>query len=426
MVPGGRHRVVLLSSLLVAIAAASVILIQKNRVLGFTEAKPLITKPQLAEALTPFRNFDGFPNEVDLQVGEKREKVILQYSFDPELQHVMTQTVEKYQPDYGAFVAIDARTGRILSMVSFSNQGDVDDNLVLRASFPSASTFKVVTAAAAITENKFTADSLISFNGSKHTLYKGNVLHFKANRWTRQITLRQAFAESVNSVFAKLGEHVGAPQLKAYAERFGFNRKIASDMPIDTGHANIQGDDWNLAEVASGFTKETRMSPLQGALIASTVVNDGVMMEPFVIQSVHKSDGTMIYQATPASMGSVIAPNTAKELRELGMQTVRGGTGRKSFRGFFRESEFEDVEVGGKTGSLTGDDPKGKYDWFVGWANGPKGRIAVAALTIHKKYWKVKSSYLARVAFEKFFSNEKVPAAERAVSSRSGRKRRRH
>jgi cell division protein FtsI/penicillin-binding protein 2 len=273
----------------------------------------------------------------------------------------------------------------------------------LRASFPSASVFKVVTAAAAISEEKLSADTVIPVNGRYHTLYRSQVLKDKVTPWTRYVTLRDAFARSVNSAFGKLGvRSVGAEKLREYAERFGFNQIITSDVPIEIGRALISDDPWDVAEAASGYTRDNTMSPLHGALIAAAVANDGMMMEPFVVQSAHKEDGSTVYSATPREIKRVVDPSAAAEIRELMRQTVASGTSRSSFRGFFK-GQFSDLNVGGKTGSLTGMDPPGKYDWFVGFAEGGNTRLAVAAMTVHKKYWRVKSSYLARRAIERYF-----------------------
>ena len=146
----------------------------------------------------------------------------------------------------------------------------MDENLALRATFPSASVFKVVTAAAAISERKMNAGSIVSFNGRAHTLYKRNIFGDATNRWTTHMTLKDAFAHSVNAVFGKLGVFiVGPTELKSYAEKFGFNRKLPSDLPVQQGKAEITEDPWEIAEAASGFTKHNTMSPLQGALIAA-------------------------------------------------------------------------------------------------------------------------------------------------------------
>jgi len=79
------------------------------------------------------------------------------------------------------------------------------------------------------------------------------------------------------------------------------------------------------------------------------------------------------------------------------------GTSQKSFRDLLRKKKLKEVEMGGKTGHLTGLSPKGNYDWFVGYATDGKKKIALAALTINEDTWRVKASYVARQFFEKYF-----------------------
>jgi cell division protein FtsI/penicillin-binding protein 2 len=88
-------------------------------------------------------------------------------------------------------------------------------------------------------------------------------------------------------------------------------------------------------------------------------------------------------------------------------ETVVKGTGRKSFKGFFRGS-YKELDVGGKTGSLTDKTLNGKVDWFVGFAQLHGKKIAISVVTMHKKYWTVKSSYLARKTFETAFAAKAV------------------
>lgn len=99
--------------------------------------------------------------------------------------------------------------------------------------------------------------------------------------------------------------------------------------------------------------------------------------------------------------------------------TVRLGTSRKSFAGLTRRAKQVGIELGGKTGSLTGSDPPGKYDWFVGYAKGPSKSIAFAVLTIHKTHWTVKSSYLARRAVFEYFGEELSPKRKKKNGKRS-------
>lgn len=367
--------------------------------------EPILTKDKLADGLQDSGLIYQLPQEITLDAPQP-QKVTLEYSFDPELQRNVEELFKDFRPDHGAFVAMDASSGRILAMVSYSDRAKTArelGNLALRATFPSASVFKVVTAAAAIAEKNYLPNTVIPFNGQNHTLYRRNIFHTGSNKYTRYMTLRQAFAQSVNTVFGKIGAFtIGAEGLREYANRFGFNREIASDLPVQPGRAFIPEDTLGLAEAASGFTRENKMSPVQGAMIAAAVVNDGLMMEPYAIQLAKTQDGKAIYQAEPQEAERAIDAKTANEIRELMRETVHSGTSKKSFRGFFK-GDFVGLDVGGKTGSLTGDDPPGKYDWFVGYAQGGQEKIAIATLSIHGKYWRVKSAYLARKAIELYF-----------------------
>lgn len=379
-----------------------------------------LSKEVLAQALADPASLSHFPTELefplDPTVGNEPVRNIIEYAFDSRLQDSMETLFHAYKPDYGAFVALDARTGQVLSMVSYTHRKEKRGNLALRASFPSASVFKVVTAAAAIERKNISGDSVIPFNGANHTLYKSNVLKDKVTRWTRYTTLKAAFAKSINTVFGKIGAfYIGPSDLRTYAERFGFNRRIAADVPVEEGKASIPQDPWGRAESASGYTRENTMSPLQGALMAAAVVNDGVMMEPYLVESVSTKEGKEVYRAEPKMLTQAVDPRTAAEMRELMRETVMRGTSRGSFRGFFKK-DLASVDVGGKTGSLTGTDPRGKYDWFVGYADNGARKIAYAALTINERYWTVKSSYLARKAIETLFKNSTVAAnGKRAI-----------
>lgn len=378
-------------------------------------SRRLINKDLISQAIGKQAVKEVYPTEIALELDGKPTSVIVQYSFDPSLQEAMDGWFKSYKPDYGAFVAIDAKTGRVLSMVSYSHKNEALGNLTLKATFPSASVFKVVTAAAAISEKKFSAHTLLPVNGSYHTLYKRNVFQSKDNKWTRYLTLKEAFARSVNSVFGKIGAfNVGAEELGDYASRFGFNRTIHSDVPIEQGRAMFTQDSWQLAEAASGYTKDNTMSPLQGALIAATIANDGASIDPYVVESMHTLDGTEVYHASPTNKQTAIDVRTARELKELMRETVARGTSKGSFRRFFKGS-LSDLDVGGKTGTLTGENPSGKYDWFVGYADLAGQTVAFAALTVNQKYWTVKSAYLARLAIENIFKRDTLDLARATI-----------
>ncbi len=386
------------------------------------DLKPEIRKDDIAAALAEKSMVGTLPKDLTLDLKGRQYPVSVEYATNPALTDEMMKMFTQYKPDYGAFVALDATTGRILTLISYS-PGDklMDQNLALRATFPSASVFKVVTAAAAIAERKMNAGSIVSFNGRAHTLYKRNIFDETTNRWTTHMTLKDAFAHSVNAVFGKLGVFiVGPTELKSYAEKFGFNHKLPSDIPVQEGRAEITEDPWEIAEAASGFTKHNTMSPLQGALIAAAIANEGRLMEPYVVSTLKNPAGETVFIGGPRLSNVVIDAQAAAEMKILMRETVSSGTGRGSFRGFKR-GEYGDIDVGGKTGSLTGTDPAGRYDWFVGYGTSGEHRLAVASLIISKEYWKVKSSVLARRAIELFFRDKlgtRTISEDRRIASR--------
>lgn len=386
---------------------------------NFIVHNPMLEKSQVSKIVGDFVLSNQFPTNMKIAwEGMSDLPVTVNYTLDEDLQEASQKLFKSYKPDYGAMVVMDATTGEILSMESFvkdSNQTKEGfGNLALRASFPAASVFKVITAAAVIDRHQVSPEMMIPYSGGSHTLYKRNVFDEKPNRWTRFISMKEAFARSINTVFAKLGIHYLEPQeLADYARRFKFNEEIPSDIPVPISHLSVpQNIDWEMAEVASGFNKVSTMSPLQGALIAATVANDGVMMTPHLIKSIHKQNGEALYITQPQVDTVVMEPNSAEKLRILMSETVHSGTSRKMFRDLVRSRQYRDMEFGGKTGSLTGTNPAGKVDWFVGYARSGQRRLAVAAITIHKQFWTVKSAYLARKMIEAYFvSRDKVVSA---------------
>lgn len=370
----------------------------------------LISKDDVSLSVGSEITNNRFPTQSQFAVGAIPVLGRVSYSFEAAEQAYMEKLLSQYRPDYGVFVAMDARTGRIITMASRTQGNAGAENLALKATFPAASIFKVVTAGAVLDTEKVSPNTQIAFNGASHTLYRRNVVDTKENKWTRRMTIREAFGSSVNTIFGKLGLFYAGPEtLRAYAERFHFNHPIRADFSVQTGYSRFTADDpWSVVAAASGFTLDNTMSPVQGAMIASAVANDGVMMEPYLVSSVTNDQGEPLYQASPKRASIVVGPETARQLRELFGQTVAKGTSRKSFRGALKKRSFETVEFGGKTGSLTGLNPRGKCDWFIGYARFGEQRIAVAALTVNEKQWRVKSSMLAQLFLTDYVKNHHV------------------
>lgn len=365
-----------------------------------------------------------FPSELRFAGEEASYLARAKYTIVPEMQERMEKLFEAYRPDYGAFVAMDPETGKILSLVSFIKDEDSKlGNLALRGTFPAASIFKVVTATAALDSGKLNSDSVIAFNGGDHTLYRRNVTSFTKNRWSRLVSVKKAFAKSINTVFGMVGiQHVGELGMEEYADRFLFNKEIPGDLPVQAGAFEMGQDAFSIAEVASGYNRGVRMSPLQAALIASAVANDGVIAEPHVVDGLLKWDGTsasdldgdVLYRPKPKVASRVMRPETAYELRKLMRETISAGTAVGSFSGIRHKIRSDVFEIGGKTGSLRGLDPVGNTDWFVGYALAEGSRVAVAALTVNIEKWRIKSSRIARHFMEGYYqAPKKVRARSR-------------
>jgi penicillin-binding protein A len=376
-----------------------------------------ISREAIAAAIEPSLNEDNeLPDELEIKTPRKIYTLAPKYTIDEVVQDRMLKLFKSYRPDYGAFVALDPVSGRILALVSYTRNASTLGNLALKASFPSASTFKIVTAAAALDQHKADADTVISFNGGYHTLYRRNLTQNTENRWTRHMTLREAFAKSINTVFGKLGWYLDPLQLDGYARKFLFNQKIDTDVPVESGtFLSPSKDQFAVAEAASGFNRVALMSPLQGALMASAAANDGVIMKPYIVDSLLSSEGELVYHAQAKQADVALSPEAAEALRNLMHETVWSGTSRGAFRTLWRIKELAGLEIGGKTGSLQGTIPKGKCDWFVGYALSPERKVAVAALTVNETNWRVKSSYLARYFIENYF---RAPRPSRTLARR--------
>jgi len=357
---------------------------------------PFWTKEKISEALKDDFAKSIYPNTLSLN--RSNEKYSITYTFDAELDVLADHLLKSYKPNFAGIAVMEADTGRVLLLKNYTKEADDngDKNLAIQPLFPAASIFKVITAAAAIDQLQVSPSTIIPYNGSNHTLYRKNVEATQFNRWTRYTSVKKAFASSINSVFGKLGLfYVGPQTLGEYALRFGFNALIPSDLPHESGKVVIEDSNkWGLVETASGFTQESTLSPLHGALIAGAIVNNGKLMEPFVVEKVSDPENKTLYHASHKVFKQVVSPQAADDMQILMKETVQRGTSRKSFYEVFRRN-LSQVDMGGKTGSLDSDYFKGRTDWFIGYLNTADKRYSIGVVTVHRKYWTVKSSYVA-------------------------------
>jgi peptidoglycan glycosyltransferase len=360
---------------------------------------------EISKAIGEVVRSNKFPDKLEMQWDGRSIQAQVKTTIDSEMQKEADKLLKSYKPDYAAIFMMDAVSGKVLAMSSFQRDDPGASNWNLKSNFPAASVFKVVTATAAMDKAGVSPQHKINFNGGNYTLYRKNVMSDKVNKWTRAITLKEAFARSINTAFGRLSlETLHPVDINDYANRFMFNQEIPADFPIDMGVAYVPPErGFELTEVASGFNKTNRMSPVQGAMIAAAVANQGKMVIPYLVENIKDQEGQSVYQAEVLDNGHIMTAESAQKVRELMEETVTAGTSRKSFRNLVRNKKFKTIEMGGKTGHLTAENPRGRVDWFVGYAMDDTNRIAIAAVSINKEKWTVKSAELGKNMFKKYF-----------------------
>lgn len=344
---------------------------------------------------------------VETEIDGTDTKLKVKYTLDNNLQQYGDQIFKRYKPDYGALFMFDTKTGRVLALSSFEKGKPTAKSLALRATYPAASVFKIVTATAAVDKAGINPGHTIRFNGGNYTLYRRNVMTDRITRWTRTVTLRDAFSKSLNTAFGRLAlETLEPEEINEYANRFMFNQDLPTDFPLEKSFALVPSEkNYELTQVASGFNRFTRMSPVVGATIASAIVNDGKIVVPYMVDEiVDEHNNEVIYRGQTLEKGQIMTEESAYKMRELMEETVLSGTSRKSFRSLVRNKKFREVQMGGKTGHLSGDNPKGRCDWFVGYGFDDDNRIAIAVITVNGKFWTIKSSEVAKMMIHKYFS----------------------
>lgn len=399
------------------------------------ESAPALKEaPGCVESVVPFRKFRYLSRENvaelmkqyppalrssrdTLKFSEKR--LVVHYSIDDDLQETARRLFAQYKPLCGAAAAIEPSTGRVLALCSYGSRPDLPDSaLFLKNLFPAASIFKIVTASASIETGKFGPNSLISFAGNRYTLYRFQLKDDA--RYGNLTSLSEAFALSINPVFGKIGMNaLGGAIMNDYAGKFGYGCRVPFDLEADTSLVKPCDSAYQLAELASGFNEETRLTPLLAALITASLVENGRMYRPTLVDSVVDPEkGAPIFRASPLLWKTPVKESTARELRGMMERVVHQGTARKSFVHVIR-SFSDDTQLGGKTGSIHVNG-FGKIDWFTGFGRhkaDERQRIAVAVVAVFGPYWTVHSSYIGAEMVRVHTRNILAADRERAKSS---------
>jgi peptidoglycan glycosyltransferase len=296
----------------------------------------------------------------------------------------------------GAVVALDPTTGAVLGLASTptydpnqlsshdpagirdyaaslqQQSPDPRDNQAISERYSPGSVFKVIVSAAALS-NGYTpqttvpAPNLLTLPGTSTTLenYNGESCNGGADQ-----SLIDALTISCNTAFAELGVALGKDKLRSMAEAFGMTGQ-SFDMPLTVAGSTI-GDPANDAQLAvsSIGQQDVQMTPMQAAMVAAAVANDGRLMKPYLVDQVRAPDLTVVDQTEPEEMGRPVSADVAAELQQMMVSVVEKGTGRKA--------RIDGVTVGGKTGTAEVGDGVQPHTWFVGFASQGDRQIAIA------------------------------------------------
>jgi penicillin-binding protein A len=296
----------------------------------------------------------------------------------------------------GGVVAIEPQTGKVRVMVSIPEYDpnrippdfraintDPNKPLLNRTTqelYPPGSTFKVVTATAALDTGAVTPDSVI--DGSSPKEISGVPLENSGGASFGPISLTTALTNSVNTVFAQLGERVGRSTLVEYMRRYGFYEDPELDYPdsqmipsgIINGQGNYVDEGFDAGRVAigqGGLEGEIRASPMQMAEVAAAIANGGRLMKPRLTDRIVRKDGRVKERIEPDLQSEVMKPETAAQLTEMMSRVVEEGTGTAA--------ALSGVQVAGKTGTAeVGANREFTQPWFICFAPVDNPQLAVA------------------------------------------------
>jgi peptidoglycan glycosyltransferase len=331
---------------------------------------------------------DEFQTIWDQIRGKDREGDDLHTSLDPRAQQA---AIDALAGRAGSVVAIEPQTGFVRVMAATP---DFDPNSIpgsfaqlnrtagsplfnrsTQSGYPPGSTFKVVTATAALDSGRFTPDSVL--DGRSPKTIGGVPLTNFGNQSYGQITLTTALTHSVNTVWAQVGEQLGKDKMYEYMRRFGFNSKPAIDLPRDelrpsgvfAGAKLLDDSDAvDIGRVAIG-QERLLVTPLQMAMVVSAIANGGSLMRPRIVEQVKDVDGRTVRSVKPSEESRVMKLSTSRALASMMSQVVKEGTGTAA--------ALSGIDVAGKTG--TAEVGGTNQAWFIAFAPVDQPRIAIAA-----------------------------------------------
>ena len=300
----------------------------------------------------------------------------------------------------GAVAAINPKTGAILALAStpsydpsgFAGNGGADTkawsklqkekntdepmlNRALRQTYPPGSTFKVVTAAAGLESGGYDLDQPTDTPDPYRLPDSSTDLGNEGNIPCKNATVRNALRYSCNTVFAKMSNKLGNDKMRETAEKFGFNDSKL-DTPVRAAESVYPKDNRPQNAMAGIGQASNRATPLQMAMVASAVANNGSLMKPYMVDQLRAPNLNVVEQHKPSEMSKPVSAENAQKLQQAMETVVQKGTGTTA--------QIPGVTVGGKTGTAQHgeNNSQNPYAWFISYAKGKDGSAPVAVAVV--------------------------------------------
>lgn len=344
------------------------------------------------DTLTGSKDYSSWQNALNSLAGISEPGNSVQLTIDSRIQRAAEQALAGRM---GAIVALDPRSGAVLAWASaptFDNtniqaaieaanaSGGADTSMYDRATlalYTPGSTFKVLTLASALENGLATLDTTYDSPG-RMEIGGADVVSI-GERGHGKISLAKAFALSSNTVFGQVADGLGAEKLVATARAFGYGQQLGLDF---TTAASVMPNpeemtEWELAwagagqPVGQGHTPGPQATVMQNALMAATIANNGIAMNPYVVSQILAPDGTVLKTTRGHSLGQAVGSGTAEQVKQAMLDVVQNGTGSAA--------AIAGVKVAGKTGTAETNNANANST-FVGFAPYDTPTVAIAVV----------------------------------------------
>ena len=344
------------------------------------------------DTLTGSKDYSSWQNALNSLAGISEPGNSVQLTIDSRIQRAAEQALAGR---VGAIVALDPRSGAVLAWASaptFDNtniqaaieaanaSGGTDTSMYDRATlalYTPGSTFKVLTLASALENGLATLDTIYDSPG-RMEIGGADVVSI-GERAHGKISLAKAFALSSNTVFGQVADGLGAEKLVATARAFGYGQQLGLDF---TTAASVMPNpeemtEWELAwagagqPVGQGHTPGPQATVMQNALMAATIANNGIAMNPYVVSQILAPDGTVLKTTRGHSLGQAVGSGTAEQVKQAMLDVVQNGTGSAA--------AIAGVKVAGKTGTAETNNANANST-FVGFAPYDTPTVAIAVV----------------------------------------------